>query len=107
MTAIEPTEKQLQGMLIEYWQACGLRGTRLFAIPNAGALGQSGLTPGIPDLGAYGGDKLNGRTLYIELKSRKGKLSNYQRIVLAEMSEAGVPAFVRKTHDHIAMGEQA
>lgn len=86
-----PTEKQLQRMVLDYWRGAGLPGTRVAAIPNARAFGQSGLTRGLPDLMAYGGTGMDGVTLYIELKTAKGEISGFQKVIHKEMFAAGVP----------------
>lgn len=94
-----PSEKQLQTMILDYWRGFGRPGTRVFAVPNARAFGQPGLTKGIPDLACYGGKFLNGRTLYLELKVGKNKLSDYQEIILAEMRAAKVPHAVVRSFE--------
>ena len=95
----EPTESQLQSMVLDLWRKTGRPGTRVAAIPNAGAFGQPGLTRGLPDLICWGGDLLRGRTLFIELKTKRGTLSRYQDQIRAELTEAGVPYYVCRTFD--------
>jgi hypothetical protein len=45
-----PLEKAVQAAAVEHWQKLGLPDTLVAAIPNAGALGQPGLTKGLADL---------------------------------------------------------
>jgi hypothetical protein len=93
-----PTEKQLQRMILDYWRGAGLPGTRVAAIPNAGALGQSGLTRGLPDLLAYG-PHVRGAVLFIELKTAKGTLSDYQKQIHAEMDAIDVSVVVCRSFE--------
>lgn len=95
----EPTERELTQMVRDYWRSCGCTGTRLWANPNAGALGQIGLMRGVPDLSAFGGDKLLGRTLYIEMKTRSGKIRPEQQMIHEEMRSAGVPIYVCRSFE--------
>ena len=45
-----PSETAIQSALCEHWRLLGLPNTLVAAIPNAGSLGQPGLTRGLPDL---------------------------------------------------------
>lgn len=72
------TEAQIQQAVIEHWKALGLPGTLVAAVPNARAFGQPGLTRGLFDLIAIGGDFLRGRTGWLELKTDKGKATTDQ-----------------------------
>lgn len=94
-----PTEKELQGMVVDYWRGAGLPGTRVAAIPNANAFGQPGLTKGLPDLMCWGGSLLEGKTLYIELKTPRGEISPAQTTIHEELRAAGAPIIVCKTFD--------
>lgn len=94
-----PTEKELHDMVLDYWRQAGLPGTRVATIPNARAFGQPGLTKGLPDLLCYGGEVLEGKTLYIELKKPTGKIADAQTIIHEEMKAAGAPFLVCKTFD--------
>ena len=69
-------EKQITRAVIEHWRSAGKPQTLVASIPNAGAMGQYGLTPGLPDLLVIGPDI---RTAFIELKTNKGKVSDAQR----------------------------
>ena len=73
---IEPSEKQIQTAVINHWKMFGNPDTLVAAIPNAGALGQPGLTKGLSDLLVIGG---NVRVGFIELKRKGGKTSDAQR----------------------------
>jgi hypothetical protein len=71
-------ETQIQGAVIDHWRKAGLPGTMVFAIPNANAFGQPGLTPGVFDLGCIG-PHIPGRVGFIELKTDKGIVSDAQK----------------------------
>jgi len=81
---LEPAEKEVQAAVLDHWRAAGIPGSLVAAIPNAGALGQPGLTAGLPDLLVMS-PKLGARTLFMELKregrryERFGGLSSDQR----------------------------
>lgn len=76
-----PSEKVLQAAVINHWRWFGKPHTLVAAIPNAGALGQPGLTAGLPDLMVVCDQKKVG---FIELKrdgrqtERNGGLSEDQ-----------------------------
>lgn len=100
MKAPQPTEKQLQSCIIDYWLQFRLPGTCVAAIPNQRAFGQPGLQRGLPDLLCYGGSwPMKGITIYIELKVGKNKLSEHQVTIRDEMIAAGVPHFVCRTFE--------
>lgn len=63
-----------------------------------------GSTPGIPDIvGIW-----KGKPLFIEIKTRKGKLSDVQATKIAEINQAGGLAFVARSIDDVieALGIQ-
>lgn len=62
-----PIEKAVQTAVIHHWRMLGLPDTLVAAIPNAGALGQPGLTCGLGDLLVIA-PSLPGRVGFIELK---------------------------------------
>lgn len=65
-------EAQIHKAVIDHWKATGLPGTLVATIPNMGAMGQYGLTRGLPDLLVLSPELPVG---FIELKSQKGKPS--------------------------------
>jgi hypothetical protein len=72
-------EKDVQAMVVDYWRTLGLPNTLVAAIPNAGAMGQPGLTAGLPDLLVLG-PRVPGGCSFIELKrDRQSHLSDAQR----------------------------
>lgn len=75
MTPPALTEKQITAALFAHWNARGVAGCRLFSIPNARAFGQTGLTPGVFDLGVIGPQI---GCAFLELKTETGKLSAAQ-----------------------------
>jgi hypothetical protein len=70
------TEAQITKAVMDYWRKAGMPNTLVAAIPNMGAMGQYGLTRGLPDLLVI---RPNGFTGFIELKADKGKLSAHQQ----------------------------
>lgn len=62
-----PVEKAVQAAVVDHWRMLGLPNTLVAAIPNAGALGQPGLTCGLADLLVLA-PSLPGRVGFIELK---------------------------------------
>jgi len=102
----EPTEHQIQCAIIDW---CALQGIAIFAIPNGGyrhittarKLQREGLKAGVPDLfvpvvrSGFGG-------LFLEVKTKIGKLSGLQRFWLAELVENGYRCeIVRSLEDGI------
>ena len=51
-----PRESDIQSAVLEHWKTLGRPMTLVAAIPNAGAMGQPGLTCGLPDLLVMGPD---------------------------------------------------
>lgn len=93
------TEAQIQKAVIAHWKTFGLPDTLVAAVPNAGALGQPGLTRGIFDLIVQGGDYLRDRTGFLELKTGKGKLSEHQEAFRMRCIRNGIPAAVAYGRD--------
>ena len=62
-----PLEKDIQAAVLEHWQLLGRPMTLVAAIPNAGAMGQPGLTCGLADLLVMGPDVPN-KIAFMELK---------------------------------------
>jgi hypothetical protein len=56
-----------------------------------------GSTPGIPDIVGI----FEGKPLYIEVKTRKGKLSDVQEQKIKEIQKAGGIAFVARSIDEV------
>lgn len=79
--AIEPAkrvklrEKDIHAAVMAHWRQFKLPNTFVGTIPNAGALGQPGLTPGIFDLLVMT-PKVG--AAFLELKTDDGKLSEHQ-----------------------------
>lgn len=85
------TEAQIQAAVIDHWKKLGLPGTLVAAVPNARAFGQPGLTKGLFDLVVMGGDFLDGKTGWLELKVKGGKLRPDQEAFKLICIAAGVP----------------
>ena len=49
-SAPAPIEKAIQAAVVHHWRMLGLPDTLVAAIPNAGSMGQPGLTRGLADL---------------------------------------------------------
>jgi hypothetical protein len=77
--ASAPLEKAIQAAVIHHWRMLGLPNTLVAAIPNAGALGQPGLTPGLFDLVVLGAN-VPGLVAFMELKrDDRAPVSDEQR----------------------------
>ena len=64
-----PLERDIQAAVLEHWRLLGRPMTLVAAIPNAGAMGQPGLTCGLPDLIVMGPDIPGGFPIaFMELK---------------------------------------
>lgn len=85
-----PLEKAIQAAVIHHWRMCGLPDTLVAAIPNQYAHGQSGLTPGLPDLMVIT-PKLGNVTGFIELKTDSGSASEAQLSIRAMMTKRDIP----------------
>ena len=68
------SEAQITAAVIAHWRSLAIPGTLVAAIPNMGAMGQRGLTKGLPDIMVVGGPFLRDLTGFIELKTDSGKL---------------------------------
>lgn len=85
------TEAQIHKAVIQHWKSLGLPGTLVATIPNMGAMGQYGLTKGLPDLLVIGGDIKVG---FIELKAENGRASAAQIAFRETCAEADVRCVV-------------
>jgi hypothetical protein len=86
-----PSEKGIQSSIVDHWRWLGLPDTLVAAIPNAGAMGQPGLTKGLPDLLVMGPD-VPGRIGFIELKREpKSPVSAAQRDFGALCNRLAIP----------------
>ena len=66
---LHPLEKAIQAGVVDHWAILGEPDTLVAAFPNAGAMGQPGLTPGLPDLLVMGPNLPGGFPVaFIELK---------------------------------------
>ena len=88
-----PLEKAVQGAVVDHWQVLGNPETLLAAIPNAGAMGQPGLTKGLADLLCLGRGLPGGVPVgFIELKRHHRSVRTDEQIAFAELCRAlGVP----------------
>jgi hypothetical protein len=86
-----PSEKAVQAAVIQHWRLLGFRDTLVAAIPNAGALGQPGLTCGLGDLLVIT-PSLPGSVGFIELKrDERSPVSDAQFDFGALCLKLGVP----------------
>ena len=98
-------EDQIQSAIVAYVRAVAPR-IIVYAIPNASRRTQSGrasnavpgLLPGMPDLGLAIPD---GRAAFIEVKTPKGKLSDNQKGILAQMDYHSIPYIVATGIDEV------
>ena len=91
-------EAALQRAVMQYLRLMLPKSVRAFAVPNAGALGQPGLTAGIPDICLV---RAGGLVAFIELKAGKGRLSPAQAEFLDWCAEQGIPACVCRSVDDV------
>ncbi|GJE29756.1 hypothetical protein [Methylobacterium organophilum] len=89
-------ESAIQAAVIAHWRALGLPETLVAAIPNAGALGQAGLTAGLSDLLVLGGAIRIG---FIELKTDRGVESEHQARFRIRCEHLGIPCVVTHGRD--------
>lgn len=85
------TESQLTKAVMDYWKALGVPGSLIASIPNMRAFGQPGLTPGLPDLIVVAPGLKAG---FIELKTKRGRVSDAQAVILQLLESANVPCAV-------------
>jgi VRR-NUC domain len=92
------TEQQLQRRVVKLLNARALDGVLWFAVPNGGIrdgktasiLRLTGVRPGIPDILLLHRGRLHG----LELKTARGKISEEQQTMLADMTTAGARVYV-------------
>lgn len=82
------SEAQIHKSVVAHWRSLGLPGTLVATLPNMGAMGQHGLTKGLPDLMVMAPGLPIG---FIELKADKGRLSDAQVSFSLRCFELGVP----------------
>lgn len=70
------TEAQITRAVIAHWKMLGLPGTLVAALPNMGAMGQHGLTKGLPDLMVMAPGL---PVAFIEIKTATGKVRPEQQ----------------------------
>jgi hypothetical protein len=95
---MKQSESTLQSAVISYLKAVLPRTVRAFAVPNARAFGQPGLTKGIPDICIV---RHGGLVAFIELKFGKGKLTSEQAEFLDWCASMGIPAAVCRSLDDV------
>ena len=93
------SEAQITAAVIAHWRSLAIPGTLVAAIPNMGAMGQRGLTKGLPDIMVIGGPILRDRTGFIELKTASGKLRPEQITVGNILLMNGIPYAVTYGRD--------
>ena len=72
MRAPLPLEKEIQEATLAHWRTLGRPMTLVACLPNAGAMGQPGLTCGLPDLLVMGPDIPGPFPIaFLELKRRR------------------------------------
>jgi hypothetical protein len=81
-------ESDIQRAVLSHWRSLGVPGSLVAAIPNAGAMGQYGLTKGLPDLLVLGPNLPIG---LIELKREGGVLSESQELLRVLCNTIGAP----------------
>jgi hypothetical protein len=90
---LRPLERQIQAAVVDHWRILGQPNTLVAAIPNAGALGQPGLTAGLADLLVIGPDLPGeGNAGFIELKRDMASVRTDAQVKFARLTVAlGIP----------------
>lgn len=96
--APEPSESQIQRALIGHLERRALPGVAWFHVPNGGSrtaaeaarFRAEGVVAGVPDLVIVA----EGKALFLELKTRKGRVSAAQAEMHARLAAAGAPVAV-------------
>lgn len=81
-------ESAIHKAVMAHWRAKGKPDTLVATIPNMGAMGQYGLTPGLPDLMVLSPKIGVG---FIELKAGKNKPSAHQKAFADNCEKLGIP----------------
>jgi len=89
--ATVPRESAIQSAVLKHWHFFGTPGSLVAAVPNAGALGQPGLTAGVSDLLVLGGLI---RVGFIELKRDCGVESDAQVAFRERCEQLAIPCVV-------------
>ena len=105
LTKLGPNETQIQQAVIDHWRQFRLPDTLVAAVPNAGSLGQPGLTKGLADLLVLAPGLPVG---FIELKrDHESVISDDQRQFALLCARLGVPhAYAIGRDEPIAILEQ-
>lgn len=90
------TEAEIHKAVIAHHRALGLPHTHVDTIPSMGAMGQHGLTKGLPDLLVL---TPKGTVAFIELKRDGGRLSPAQKAFQADCIALGIDFFVTYGRD--------
>jgi hypothetical protein len=97
-----PLEKAIQAAVVDHWKVLGKPDTLVAAIPNAGAMGQPGLTCGLADLLVLGPD-LPGEVPvgFIELKRHLRSPVSDDQLGFAKLCGLlGIPHAIAYGRDH-------
>jgi hypothetical protein len=81
------SEAAITKAVLAHWRARGVAGSLVASVPNMGARGQYGLTPGVFDLIVIAPGL---PCAFLELKTETGKLSEHQRAFGELCTKAGV-----------------
>lgn len=90
------SESTITRAVMQHWRALALPGTLVASIPNMGARGQCGLTPGLPDLLVMSPALPVG---FIELKTDRGRPSAAQLWFRDLCAELHVPHVITHGRD--------
>ena len=100
----EPLESEIQKAVLDHWKVAGTPGSLVAAIPNAGSMGQPGLTAGLFDLVVISSD-LRECTGWLELKresrrtEKDGGMSEAQIEFAEHLVQCGIPHAVAYGRD--------
>lgn len=90
------SEAAIHKAVVSHWRHFGLPNTLVATIPNAGALGQTGLTKGLPDLLILAPSLPVG---FIELKSETGKVRPEQLHFQSHCERLHIPFAITRGRD--------
>jgi hypothetical protein len=102
------TEHQIHSDILKYLRRILPHGWIVMHVPNGGSrhpiegarLKALGVVAGWPDISIYGGGHNSGGLAYfMEVKSKAGRVSRCQRIIMDKLQDAGFPVAVVRSID--------
>jgi len=92
MRSLKPSETQIQASVVQHWRLLGRPNTLVACLPNAGAMGQPGLTKGLPDLLVLAPSL---PVAFIELKRDENSVITDEQLDFAKLcAKLGIPCVI-------------